>query len=49
MPAPLKGRYQMGNGVVRLPCDDQKVADSIVCTDFEAHCAEPGDRIFFAL
>lgn len=30
MPSPLKERYQV-DGVVRLPCDDQKVADSIIC------------------
>jgi len=49
MPEPLKGRYQEGNGVVRLPCDDMKVADSVVCDDFISYCAEPDDKILFAL
>ena len=48
-PAVLKERYHIGDNVVRLPCDDMKVADSIVCKDYEVHCASPGDRIFFGL
>lgn len=26
-----------------------KVADSITCTNFAVHCANPGDRVFFGL
>ena len=48
MPEPFKSRYQKTDGIY-LPCDDMKVADSIVCKDFTAHCAEPEDRIIFTL
>ena len=49
LPSPLRERYHIGGNVVRLPCDDMKVADSIVCDNYEVHCANPGDRIFFGL
>ena len=44
MPSPLRERYQIEdsnepNGFyVRLPCNDMKVADTILCEDFSAYC-----------
>jgi hypothetical protein len=29
MPSPIRERYQMVDGVTRLPCDDRKVADTL--------------------
>lgn len=45
MPSPIKERYQKPEG--RLPCDDQKVADTIICNDYVVHCTDPNDRIMF--
>jgi len=48
MPSPMKERYQTPNrNMARLPCDDRKVADTIVCTDYTVHCTDPNDRIMF--
>jgi hypothetical protein len=53
MPSPLKERYQVtdagGKTVTRLPCNDMKVADTVKCTDFVAHCTGPDDRITLAI
>ena len=48
-PAPLRERYHIGNNVVRLPCDDMKVADSINCSRFEVTCAEKDDIVIFQI
>jgi len=49
-PSPLKERYRVGaTGEVRLPCDDMKVADTVVCTDYVAHCTGPNDRVMFSV
>ena len=39
MPTPIKERYQRTD--TRLPCDDRKVADKIVCENFYVHCTDP--------
>jgi hypothetical protein len=31
--------------LTRLPCDDRKVADTIVCRDFFVYCTDPSDRV----
>lgn len=54
LPKPLSDRYHISYGnsnqfYTRLPCDDMKVADSLVCTNFEANCADGNDRILFAI
>ena len=51
MPSPLKERYQIPDPTsedgfyTRLPCDDMKVADTIVCNDFFVYCTGPDDII----
>ena len=44
MPEPLKRRYTFG-GLVRLPCDDRKVADMIMFENFVVYCTDATDRI----
>jgi len=44
MPSPIKERYQL-EGVIRLPCDDRKVADKLVFNDFFVYCTDPLQRI----
>lgn len=49
----MKERYQIvdaaGIAATRLPCNDMKVADTVTCTDFVAHCTGPDDRITLAI
>ena len=40
-PAPIVDRYQLANGSTRLPCDDMKVADTMVCNDYVVYCTDP--------
>lgn len=52
LPSPMKERYQIqenGQTVTRLPCNDMKVADSVVCTGFTTHCTGPDDKITLAV
>jgi len=55
MPSPLKERYQIpdtlnpGNIEVRIPCDNMKVADTIVCSNFIVYCSKPDDLVVFAV
>jgi len=44
MPTPIKERYQI-ECVTRLPCDDRKVADTIVCNEFFVYCTDPDQTI----
>ena len=44
MPEPIKSRYQI-DSVTRLPCDDRKVADKIVCNDFFVYCTDGAQSI----
>jgi hypothetical protein len=45
MPEPIKSRYHFPGGLVRLPCDDRKVADQIQFQDLVVYCTEPADKI----
>lgn len=49
MPSPIRERYQLSNGITRLPCDDRKVADTLSCTDYVVHCTDPNHRILFSV
>jgi hypothetical protein len=40
MPSPIKERYQI-DGITRLPCDDRKVADTLMCEEFFVYCTDP--------
>jgi hypothetical protein len=44
MPSPIKERYTI-DGVTRLPCDDRKVADSLVCEKYFVFCTDPKQKI----
>ena len=54
---PFKSRYQVEPYTInnkrywktRLPCDSMKVADTLVCNDFVAHCSDPNDKISFSI
>jgi len=53
MPSPLKERYQVedaaGNISIRMPCDDMKVADTLVCENFDVYCTDPNDMVVFSV
>jgi len=53
LPSPMKERYQVvgagGQTVTRLPCNDMKVADTVKCENFVAHCTGPDDKITLAI
>jgi len=44
LPSPMKERYQTPSGV-RLPCNDMKISDSMVCQDTYIYCTDPNDDI----
>ena len=46
----MKDRYQaLDASGTRLPCNDMKVADTVVCKDYVAHCTGPDDKITLAI
>jgi hypothetical protein len=48
MPSPIRERYQFpitGPSLTRLPCDDRKVADTVVCKDYFIYCTDKSDRV----
>jgi len=49
MPSPIRQRYTMDNGIIRLPCDDRKVADTLQCSDYVVHCTDANQRILFSV
>ena len=52
MPEPMKSRYKIvegGKTYHRIPCDDVKVADTLVCTDLTAYCTKPDDKVMFSI
>lgn len=44
LPEHFRRRYIDGSKVV-LPCNDQKVADTVTCNDYVVFCFSPQDRI----
>ena len=34
---------------VEIPCDDMKVADTMICSDFYVYCTTPDDIISLTL
>ena len=53
MPSPLKEKFQAldenGDILETLPCDDTKVADTIVCEDYDVYCSDPDDLVIMAI
>ena len=53
LPSPFKERYQVNNQggeiTTKLPCDDLKVADTVQCETFVAHCTDPNDKIYLTI
>jgi len=51
LPSPLRERYHVSNPVnpdeydVQIPCDNMKVADTLVCDDYFVYCTSPDDMI----
>jgi len=49
MPEPIASRYKFGKDGIRLPCDDRKVADSVICQGYHVYCTSLDQMIDFTL